>query len=349
MRSGHMMKGYSMRKISRLLVLLLVISACAPNARGEINRTDLVLGTVCTLRLVDGGSNRTADEIFKRLKAIEDTMSANKDGTQIAEINAHAGKDAVKIGADTMFVLQKALEYARKTEGALDPSIGPLVKLWNIGTDDARIPGKEEIRSTLSLIDYRKVQINPTALTVRLPLPGMKLDLGAIAKGYAADEIARILEKHRVRAAVVDLGGNVLVFGKKKDGSPWRVGVQDPSSDRGEYIGLVAGEAMTVVTSGIYERFFIEDGVRYHHLLDPKTGFPAKNNLVSVTIIASSSIDADALSTSAFILGLEKGMKLVEGIPDVGAVFIDLEKRVYLSSRAKKIFTLTNKGYTMAE
>lgn len=329
--------------------MLLILSACAPQARGEINRSDLVLGTVCTLRLIDGGSSKTADEIFKRLKAIEDAMSANKDGTQIAEINAKAGKEAVKVGADTFYVIQKALEYARQTEGALDPSVGPLVKLWDIGGDKARIPAKSEISRVLPLIDYRKVEMNAATLTVRLPASEMRLDLGAIAKGYAADEIARILEKHKVKAAVVDLGGNVLVYGKKKDGTPWRVGVQDPSSDRGDYIGLVTGPAMTVVTSGIYERFFIEEGVRYHHLLDPKTGYPAKNNLTSVSIITASSIDADALSTSTFILGLEKGMKLVESNPEISAVFIDSEKRVYLSSRAKKIFTLTNKGYTLAE
>lgn len=344
-----MKKGNPMRRITKFLSLLLVLTACAPEARGEISRSDLVLGTVCTVRLIDGGSNKTTEEIFKRLKAIEDSMSANKDGTQIAEINAQAGKTAVKVGADTFHVVQKALEYARRSEGALDPSIGPLVKLWDIGGDNARIPAKAEISQILPLIDYRKVEINPSALTVRLPAAGMKLDLGAIAKGYAADEIARILERHKVRAAVVDLGGNVLVYGKKKDGSPWRVGVQDPSSDRGDYIGLVTGPAMTVVTSGIYERFFIQDGVRYHHLLDPKTGYPARNDLTSVSIIAESSVDADALSTSTFILGLEKGMKLVESSPGVSAVFIDSENRVYLSSKAKKIFTLTNKAYKLAE
>jgi len=184
---------------------------------------------------------------------------------------------------------------------------------------------------------------------VRLKSPGMRLDLGAIAKGYSADEVASICERHRVKAAVVDLGGNVLVYGAKKDGSPWRVGVQDPKSDRGEYLGLVTGKNMTVVTSGIYERFFIENGVRYHHILDTKTGYPATNGLVSVSIVAERSIDADGLSTSVFALGLENGMKLVKSLPGVNAIFVDDKNRVFLSPGANKIFSLTNKDYTLSE
>ncbi|MFA6366548.1 MAG: FAD:protein FMN transferase, partial [Candidatus Hydrogenedentales bacterium] len=155
--------------------------------------------------------------------------------------------------------------------------------------------------------------------------------------------------KHKVKAAVVDLGGNVLVYGKKKDGSAWRVGVQDPRSDRGDYLGLVTGKAMTVVTSGIYERFFIEDGKRYHHILNPKTGFPVDNGLVSVSIITEKSIDADALSTSVFALGLEKGMALVNSLPGVHAIFIDDKNKVYLSPGTNKIFSLSNSAYTLSD
>jgi thiamine biosynthesis lipoprotein len=338
-----------MKRLYMSILMIVFLSACAPLAQGEINRTDLVLGTVCTVRIIDGGSNKTTEEIFKRLKKIEDTMSANKDGTEIAAINEAAGKRAVAVSSDSYFVISKALDYARLTQGAFDPSIGPLVKLWNIGSDGARIPQPQEILDARALIGYEKVKLDPVHKTVSLPVQGMKLDLGAIAKGYAADEISRILERHKVRAAVVDLGGNVLVFGKKKDSSPWRVGVQDPASDRGDYIGVVSGGAMTVVTSGIYERFFIEDGVRYHHLLDAKTGYPADNSLISVSIIAHNSIDADALSTSAFVLGLEKGMKLVESLPEISAIFIDKSQNVYVSSRARPIFTLTSKVYKISD
>ncbi|HWR12926.1 MAG TPA: FAD:protein FMN transferase [Rectinemataceae bacterium] len=328
---------------------VLVLSACAPAAKSEISRTDFVLGTVCTIRIIEGGSTKTTDEIFNRLKQIEDRMSANKDGTEIAAINAAAGVKAVRVSKDTFFVISKAIEYAKLSQGTFDISVGPLTKLWSIGTDHAAVPPESKIASALKLIDYRKIELDAKKLEVRLATAGMRLDLGAIAKGYSADEVARILEKHKVKAAVVDLGGNVLVFGKKKDGTPWHVGVQDPRSDRGEYLGLVTGKAMTVVTSGIYERFFIENGKHYHHILDPKTGYPVDNGLVSVSIITDKSIDADALSTSTFALGLEKGMELVKSLPGVYAIFIDNKNKLYMSPGVSKIFSLTNSAYSLGE
>lgn len=338
-----------MKKFLISAIAMLIFSACAPSAQSEITRTDFVLGTVCNVRLIEGGSTKTTDEIFQRLRQIEDRMSANKDGTEIALVNAAAGKSAVRVSEDTFYVISKAIEYAKLMGGVFDPTVGPLVKLWNIGNDGAKVPPKSEIASALKLIDYRKVELDEKNLTVKLTAAGMKLDLGAIAKGYSADEVSKILEKHKVKAAVVDLGGNVLVFGKKKDGSLWRVGVQDPRSDRGDYIGLVTGSAMTVVTSGVYERFFIENGKRYHHILDTRTGFPVDNGLVSVSIITESSIDADGLSTSIFALGLENGMKMINSLPDVHAIFIDDKSKVYLSPGTNKIFKLTSSVYSLSE
>jgi len=329
---------------------VILFSACAPAAQSEISRTDFVLGTVCSVRLIEGGTTKTADEIFQRLTQIENRMSANKDGTEIAAINAAAGKEAVKVSEDTFYVISKGIEYAKLSQGMFDISVGPLSKLWNIGTDYAAVPPNSEIASALKLIDYRKIELDAKNFEIRLATAGMRLDLGAIAKGYSADEVARILAKHKVKAAVVDLGGNVLVYGKKKDGSAWRIGVQDPRSDRGDYLGLVTtGTAMTVVTSGIYERFFIENGKHYHHILNPKTGFPIDSGLVSVSIITEKSIDADALSTSVFALGLEKGMALVKSLPGVHAIFIDDKNKVYLSPGTNKIFSLSNSAYTLSD
>ncbi|MCX8012779.1 MAG: FAD:protein FMN transferase, partial [Rectinema sp.] len=190
--------------------------------------------------------------------------------------------------------------------------------------------------------------MDSAAQTVFLRRPGMRLDLGAIAKGYAADEIAQILANHKVKAAIIDLGGNILAFGAKKDKSPWRIGIQDPESERGEYLGIVTGPQMTVVTSGVYERFFIENGTRYHHILSTRTGWPVDNGLLSVSIVSKRSIDADALSTSLFILGMEKGLALLKNFADTYAIFIDKDHKVYLSPGAEKIFTLISKTYRLA-
>lgn len=351
---GCMMKHTSternpQRVSAALLTLILFTASPLPLVAEELTRTDFVLGTACTIRLLEGGTQATLQEAFSRLQAIEHRMSANKDGTEIAAVNEQAGKKPVKVSDDTFSVISRALEFAKLSGGAFDPSVGPLVKLWNIGSGNEKVPAKSAITAALSLVDWRKVELDPQAKTVLLKQPGMRLDLGAIAKGYAADVVASILEKHKVKAAVVDLGGNVLVFGAKKDKSPWRVGVQDPESSRGEYLGIVTGTQMTVVTSGVYERYFMENGVRYHHILSTATGFPIENGLLSVTIIARSSIDADALSTSLFALGIEKGMEMLRQFPGVYAIFIDEAHKVYLSPGAGKVFTLTNKKYSLSE
>lgn len=315
----------------------------------ELSRTDFVLGTVCTVRLVEGGSSATLSEAFARLQGIEDHMSANKDSSEVSHINAMAGKAPVQVSEDTFYVISKALQYAKLTDGAFDPTVGPLVKLWNIGNGGEKVPPEKSILQAKSLINWRDLVLDDARRTVFLKRPGMRIDLGAIAKGYAADELEKIMLADKVKAAIIDLGGNIFVYGSKRDKSPWRVGIQNPESTRGEYLGIVTGAQMTVVTSGIYERFFFENGKRYHHILSTQTGFPVDNGLESVSIISKSSIDADALSTSLFILGIQRGMEFIQQFPDTYAVFIDRDKRVYLSPGAGKVFTLMDKAYTLAE
>ena len=345
---------HSTTMTSRLLIVVLLfiaaIFAIPPSLHAEeLSMTDFVLGTVCTVRLMEGGSKATLDEAFSRLRTIEDHMSANRDDSDISQVNVMAGKKPVKVSEDTFYVISKALEYARLTNGAFDPSVGPLVKLWNIGSGDEKVPPTEKIMAAKALVDWRQIVLDTTTRTVFLKKPGMALDLGAIAKGYAADEIEKILLNHKVKAAVIDLGGNVFVFGSKKDKSPWRIGIQNPESERGEYLGIVTGGQMTVVTSGVYERYFIENGKWYHHIMSTQTGFPVDNDLISVSIVSKSSIDADALSTALFVFGIEKGMEFLKQFPDTYAIFIDKDHNVYLSPGAGKVFTLQDKNYRYAE
>jgi thiamine biosynthesis lipoprotein len=315
-----------------------------------MDRTELVLGTVCSIRILDGGSTKALDAAFARLREIEATMSANATGTVVAAVNAAAGRSPVSAPADVRHVTAKALGYAAVSRGAFDPTIGPIVKLWNIGLDGERIPSRAEITAALPLVDFRQVRIDDAAGTIFLPRAGMLLDLGAIAKGYAADEVGRILLEKRVKAAVIDLGGNVKVVGRKPDGAKWRIGIQNPFDERGAHIGVATlGGGATVVTSGVYERFFIGvDGTRYHHILDTRSGYPVRNGLVSVTVISSSSVDADGLSTTLFALGLKDGMALAESLGHVEAVFIDEAKKVYMSSGAAAVFALTDAAFTAA-
>ena len=211
-----------------------------------------------------------------------------------------------------------------------------------IGTAGARVPTEEEIEKALSLVDYRKLVLNPEDNSAKLLQEGMKLDLGAIAKGYAADEVGKLLKEEDIESAYINLGGNVLLVGGKPDGSPWKIGVQDPRLNRGNVMASIELIDKTIVTSGNYERYFEEDGVIYHHILDPDSGYPANSNVISVSIICDSSLDADALSTSIFILGLEKGLELINQLEGFEAIFITDNLGVVLTEGLKGKVTLLN-------
>jgi thiamine biosynthesis lipoprotein len=323
--------------------LVLGGSGCAKPLPAQ---SEFVLGTICTVNLYNAGSSRVYREIFDRLREIENEMSANLEDSELERINRMAGVEAVPVHGDLLEIIEKALYYADISGGAFDPAVGPLVKLWGIGSDSPHIPSQEEIDSLLPLVNRRDIKIDRQNMTVFLRQPGMRLDLGAIAKGYAADETVAIIRNAGIRRGVIDLGGNIFAYGEKEDGSPWRIGIQNPLGDRGEYIGVMEVRNKTIVTSGVYERFIEAGGKRYHHLLSPETGFPADNGLLSVTIVADSSIDADGLSTAAFILGYEKGRPLVESMGAV-AVFVFEDRSVRGTAGIAEFFTLTDPVFTM--
>jgi thiamine biosynthesis lipoprotein len=309
-------------------------------------QTEFVLGTACSVNLYDRGTARIYRKIFGRLREIESVLSANLEDSDLGRINAAAGLEAVAAGPDAMFVLARARYFAALSDGAFDPTVGPLVKLWDIGSGEEKIPGEDEIASALSLINWRDIVLDEKAGTVFLPRPGMRLDLGAIAKGYAADELVRIIAGEGIERALIDLGGNVLVHGSKEDGSPWRVGIQNPVESRGAYLGIAEVVNKTLVTSGVYERFFESGGRRYHHILSTRTGYPVDSGLLAVTVISGNSMDADALSTSLFALGYEKGRPLVESMENTEAIFVFEDRSVRGSSGAFEHFTLTDGDFT---
>jgi thiamine biosynthesis lipoprotein len=307
------------------------------------------MGTVCSVNLFDRGNPETYREIFARLKEIEDRMSINKAGTDLDAINASSGIAPVVVHEDVAHVTAEAKRFAELSGGAFDPTIGPIVKLWNIGTDDARVPSDAEIKAALPLVGWRDLEVDEATHSVFLKRKGMVIDLGAIAKGYAADEVAKIVQAHRIPRAIIDLGGNVLAYGTKKGGDAWRIGVQDPSAQRGEPIGVVQVKNKTMVTSGVYERFLEVDGVRYHHILSTTDGYPVRNGLLSVTIVTDKSIEADGLSTSVFALGFEKGKALVESLEGVGAIFRFDDLSVRVTKGIMKDFEITDPKYHLVE
>ncbi|MDR2028910.1 MAG: FAD:protein FMN transferase [Treponema sp.] len=352
-----------------IIAAVCILESCtqAPPAQSEF-----VLGTVCTINLYRYGSSLVYGKVFSRLRELEGMLSASSADSVLAAVNAAAGIEPVPAGEDLIRVLERALYFARTSGGAFDPTIGPLVRLWGIGTEKARVPGDEEIQEALSLVNWRDVRLDRERGTVFLTWPGMALDLGAIAKGYAADEAVKIIAAAGIPLAVIDLGGNIYAYGEKEENRPWRIGIQSPLEPRGVYLGVLerqgplqkkpgrgegrAGYAgtpdplanKTVVTSGIYERFFEYAGWNYHHILSTQNGYPAETGLLSVTVIAENSMDADALSTAAFALGWEKGSALVRE-QGAEAVFVFADKRIRCSPGAAAVFTLSDTGYRLAE
>jgi FAD:protein FMN transferase len=326
-----------------------MIACMAGAAVQPLERTvyDL-LGTACMVRLYTGGSAAIMDKAFARIEEIDARMTISRPDSEVLEVNRAAGQHPVKVTQDVLTVISQGLKYSADGNGAFDITVAPLVKLWGIGTSNARIPQKAEITAAISLIDYRNVVLDQKALTVYLKKPGMGLDLGSVAKGYAADEVVRILRANGVSAALVDLGGNILTMGRKPDGSPWRIGIQNPEAARGTKLGYVDIASGSVTTAGTYERYFEQGGKRYFHILDSRTGFPAWNGLSGVAILAPDSMTADGYDTLVFTLGLVEGRKLVESTHGlIEAVFITETHNVYVTPGLRSRFTLTDSAYTM--
>ncbi|GHV72832.1 FAD:protein FMN transferase [Spirochaetia bacterium] len=333
------------RLVTLLVSLLLILfTGCS---RPVPSRSEFVLGTVCSVNLYNRGNQKVYREIFARLREIENLMSANLDDSDPGRINNAAGIEAVEVHPDTIAVLKRAVRFAALTGGAFDPTVGPLVKLWGIGSDAGRIPGEEEVAAVLPLINWRDMVIDEAVNTVFLKRRGMRLDLGAIAKGYAADEAARIIKAAGIKRALIDLGGNILVLGAGRNGGrgSWRVGIQNPLEGRGAYFGIAEVADKTLVTSGVYERFFESGGRKYHHILSTRDGYPVDNGLLSVTVIGDSSIDADTLSTSLFALGYEAGSALAESLDNTEAVFVFTDLGIRGTSGAFESFTITDDGF----
>jgi Membrane-associated lipoprotein involved in thiamine biosynthesis len=328
-------------------LILIFIFVTGNHEKVEVEKNSYALGTIINLKAIGNKAEKAITEAIERLNNIDDKMSAFKEYSDISKINSKSGFALEAINKDTFFVVKKAVEYSKILEGAFDPTIRPLVKLWNIGTNEERIPEKDKIEDTLKLVNYNDVILDESNQTIMLKNKEQALDVGGIAKGFAADEVRDIFYKNNIKSALIDLGGNIFALGSKKDGTPWRIGIQNPFKPRGEFVGILSVKNKSVVTSGNYERYFMKDGQRFHHILDPKTGYPSKSKIISATIISDNSIDGDGLSTGVYILGVDKSLKIIESIEGIDAIFITEDKKIYTTSGIdKNTFTLTDEEFS---
>lgn len=335
-----------------ILSISLFLSGCIGKKTNEpLSRTEYLMDTVITIKIYDKKDEKILDLAFDRLNEIENRMSNTISDSDISIVNQNAGIKPVAVHDDVYYVLKKAKYFAEISNGAYDPTIGPLADLWDINRKSKEgnkegskeIPSDSEIKKSRGKVDYKKLDLLGEN-QVFLKEKGMKLDLGGITKGFAADEVKKIMIDNGVNSAILDLGGNVYAVGEKNGGEYWNIGVQNPFSTQGDNIGILKVKDSSVVTSGDYERYFEVNGKRYHHIIDSKTGYPSENELTGVSIISKKSIDGDALSTTLFVLGIKDGTKLLKQLEDVDAIFITKSREVYISKELQKLFKLTNNG-----
>lgn len=334
--------------LSVVVLAVLLLTACGNDdglLDSPIKETGFVLGTVVNLSVYDEGKEAAVSGAFDLISDWEAVLSDEVDSSEVSAINKNAGVAPVEVSEPVFNLVKEALYYGELSNGGFDVTTGPLTNLWRIGYDDARKPSQAEIDDTLPIIDYTKIELNETNQTVYLPSEHMELDLGGIAKGFIADEVVAYFDAEGVTTAIIDLGGNVYVKGNRPTGDAWTVGVQNPYLGRGQLLGRIRASDLSVVTSGIYERFLEVDGEQYHHILNPKTGYPYDNEIAGVTIVSETSLAGDALSTSVFSLGLDEGLQLIETLENVEAVFVTKDKRIVLSSGLTDQFEVLNENF----
>lgn len=301
--------------------------------------------TTYTITLYQGGSQKLLDhcvslctdyeKLFSTTRKDSELYQINKVSREAAESGEVDGSISIKISDQMHDILQKGLYYCKLSDGNFDISIDPVSSLWDFSSGKGSVPDAQKIKEALKYVDYHNIRLKKHMLIFQKS--GMELDLGGIAKGYIADQIKDYLTDNGVTGAVIDLGGNVLCIGGKNAGDDFRIGIRQPFADREETVAVVDITGKSVVSSGIYERYIkTDDGTMYHHILNPKTGYSYDNNLLGVSIISDRSVDGDGLSTTAFALGLSKGLDLINSLDDVEAVFITKDEKLHYSNNFKK-------------
>ena len=301
-----------------------------------VKRAQMHMGTLVTITSVarsEAAAQAAATAGFSEIHRLEQLLSTWIPTSELSRVNTSAGVKPVHVSPETMTVVQRAIQVAEMTDGGFNIAIGPAVDAWSV-IEGRRIPTESELEALRPLVDLQAVHADVRAQTIYLEKTGMRIDVGGIGKGYAADQAVDALRKAGAVAGVVALSGDIKTFGRLPGGKMFPVGIQDPREE-GSVLAWIDLQDEAISTAGDYERFFEREGIRYHHILDPRTLQPARR-CQSVTVIAREGVWADGLDTGIFVMGPERGMELVEQLPDVEAIIVDAEGRLLVSSGLKQ-------------
>lgn len=323
-----------MRKCFCLLILCLLLTSCGSGEPPVVECSDFLLNTTVSIKLYGDYDQDIAQGALDLCRSYELVFSRTDPRSELYQLN-HG--QSTTVSGELAKVIQSGLRYSNLSQGAFDITTGALSDLWQFTAPDPVVPDTQSVDEALSHVDWRAVTVEGN--TVTMP-EGTVIDLGGIAKGYIADQVAEYLQEEGVTSAIINLGGNLYCLGSKPDGSDFQVGIQYPYQQENVSIATVEIHDLSVVTSGIYQRYFEVDGQLYHHILDTETGYPVDNELLSVTILCPSSTDADALTTACFALGLDEGMALVDSLPNVYAIFITNDFALHFSSGLTDTYTV---------
>lgn len=333
----------SRRQLKILLTALaLFFAACGlilslrPKQANTISRSDFLLNTFVTVTLYDSADTAILEQCMALCSEYENRFSKTIKTSEIYRLN-HRSPDETTftLTEDTAALIREGLFYSELSNGAFDITVEPLSSLWDFTSGKAVIPPAADIKAAAAKTGWQKLKLEGDTLTFLSP--ETTLDLGAIAKGFIADRLKEYLESEDVKSAIINLGGNVLCVGKKPDGSPFRIGLQKPFDTHSEIIADLDIDNLSVVSSGVYERHFVVNGKNYHHILNPKTGYPYENDLVAVTIVSPKSVDGDALSTTCFSLGISKGIELLNATDRTYGYFITADGQIHYSNGAEAL------------
>lgn len=337
-----------------LMIVAVLMASCGQTESVQENQnvetfnyTGFAMGTVVTETIYSSGKDRTA-EVENSLKEVENKwISWKSENSEIAELNEKAGGKVQKLSYETADCLKRVLKIAQDSRGAFDPTIGNITRLWDMDNGNTTVPKKSEINRMLKFTGYEKIFLDGNKVSME---KGISIDLGAAGKGMGCDEIKKLFEADEsIVGAVITVGGSsIMTYGSKPDGSAWNVALTDPR-DTEDFLGTLSVEGEQYIsTSGDYEKYFMVGDTRYHHIMDPKTGFPSRSGLISTTIICDKGLESDALATACFVLGKEKGMELAEKY-GAEAIFVDEDKHVYMTDGVKELFQLTKEGYQLSK
>lgn len=327
------MGGNNFRSLIIFLFSVSIFFNGCSRKRPLIKQRELLMNTVAEITVYRPEDKPAVAAAFNAIKDIEKLASRFLPASELNKINANAGRVPVKVNDILFDMIEMSVHFSKMSDGAFDITVGPVVSLWSIGTKQS-IPRDKEIREKLKLVSYKNIVLDRAKKTVFLKNTGMQIDLGGVAKGYAVDRAIEVLKGQQVARAMVQLGGEIGFLGQPPSGKFRNIGIQHPRDNK-KIIALMSITDEQVSTSGDYFRYFVHNGVRYHHILDPHNGYPARG-CQAVTVITDKKSDADILATTVFVLGPEKGMNLIESLPGTGCVIVTADGRILISKEMKQ-------------